>query len=312
MLLIGGKNLVPLVSAAVIQSLGWRWVFIIVGIIVALMFVLTYLCVPETCWDRTPLASDRLRRQESRSSTQRNQVDTKESSLSSTDKDDFANNTEGEMTPIASPRVRFAPEAERPAMATIVALDPEKVRPKSDSILPSSVHNAGLSCLPSAFPAALNLVTSSAPASRSGSHHSLPRIRSSSSLRRLERQEYAFQVPPQDVEPIPSGASRHSVASTPHEDPTLPEHEEIGYRFRKKTYREMLTIYQGRISREKWWKAALRPFILYAYPAIAFVSRIKCTLLMIGYIVVFVKCCMAYCFIRGRCTNFRSTVISPS
>jgi len=27
LLLLGGKNLIPLVSAAVIQSLGWRWVF---------------------------------------------------------------------------------------------------------------------------------------------------------------------------------------------------------------------------------------------------------------------------------------------
>lgn len=27
LLLLGGKNLVPLVSAAVIQRLGWRWVF---------------------------------------------------------------------------------------------------------------------------------------------------------------------------------------------------------------------------------------------------------------------------------------------
>jgi MFS family permease len=27
LLLLGGKNLVPLVSAAIIQSLGWRWVF---------------------------------------------------------------------------------------------------------------------------------------------------------------------------------------------------------------------------------------------------------------------------------------------
>lgn len=27
LLLLGGKNLVPLVSAAVIQSMGWRWVF---------------------------------------------------------------------------------------------------------------------------------------------------------------------------------------------------------------------------------------------------------------------------------------------
>lgn len=27
LLLLGGKNLIPLVSAAVVQSLGWRWVF---------------------------------------------------------------------------------------------------------------------------------------------------------------------------------------------------------------------------------------------------------------------------------------------
>lgn len=34
LLLLGGKNLVPLVSAAIIQTLGWRWVFWIVAIIV--------------------------------------------------------------------------------------------------------------------------------------------------------------------------------------------------------------------------------------------------------------------------------------
>lgn len=27
LLLLGGKNLTPLVSAAIIQSLSWRWVF---------------------------------------------------------------------------------------------------------------------------------------------------------------------------------------------------------------------------------------------------------------------------------------------
>ena len=31
LLLLGGKNLVPLVSAAIIQSLGWRWVFWLVA-----------------------------------------------------------------------------------------------------------------------------------------------------------------------------------------------------------------------------------------------------------------------------------------
>lgn len=54
LLLLGGKNLVPLVSAAVIQSLGWRWVFWIVAIVVGFMMVMLFFFVPETFWDRTP------------------------------------------------------------------------------------------------------------------------------------------------------------------------------------------------------------------------------------------------------------------
>lgn len=55
LLLLGGKNLVPLVSAAVIQSLHWRWVFYIVAMIVAFGLCLLFLFVPETFWDRTPI-----------------------------------------------------------------------------------------------------------------------------------------------------------------------------------------------------------------------------------------------------------------
>ncbi|KKK18493.1 hypothetical protein ARAM_001905 [Aspergillus rambellii] len=54
LLLLGGKNLVPLVSAAIIESLGWRWVFWIVSIIVGACLILIFLFVPETFWDRTP------------------------------------------------------------------------------------------------------------------------------------------------------------------------------------------------------------------------------------------------------------------
>lgn len=54
LLLLGGKNLVPLVSAAIIQSLHWRWVFWIVAMIVGFGFCLLFLFVPETFWDRTP------------------------------------------------------------------------------------------------------------------------------------------------------------------------------------------------------------------------------------------------------------------
>lgn len=226
-----------------------------------MMFVLTYLCVPETCWDRTPLAPDRLRKSRS---NQHIRNETKESEESS-DKESQGDGAGGSgggggvMTPTPAARVRFAEGVERPAMATVVASDPEKVRrSKSESILPKTNTEQGI--LPS-----LDTVSSS-PISRSGSHHSLPRIRSNHSLRRLEKLEYAFQVPPQDIEPVPSAASQHTVVS--EHDETV---EAVEYRFRKKTYREMLAVYQGRISREKWWKSALRPFILLAYPAIAFV-----------------------------------------
>ncbi|KAI9772593.1 MAG: hypothetical protein M1835_006255, partial [Candelina submexicana] len=59
LLLLGGKNLVPLVSAAIIQGLGWRWVFWMVAIIVGVCLVLLFLFVPETFWDRTPRPKSR-------------------------------------------------------------------------------------------------------------------------------------------------------------------------------------------------------------------------------------------------------------
>lgn len=71
LLLLGGKNLIPLLSAAIIQSLNWRWVFwwvycifeldltsLISNRVVAFIGVfcwwLLFLFVPETFRDRTP------------------------------------------------------------------------------------------------------------------------------------------------------------------------------------------------------------------------------------------------------------------
>lgn len=72
LLLLSGKNLIPLVSAAIIQGLSWRWVFWyiiyslgqrsitkltgtrIVAMVVGLCFFLMFFFVPETFWDRTP------------------------------------------------------------------------------------------------------------------------------------------------------------------------------------------------------------------------------------------------------------------
>ncbi|KEF59023.1 uncharacterized protein A1O9_03866 [Exophiala aquamarina CBS 119918] len=54
LLLLGGKNLVPLVSAVIIEAKGWRWVFWVVTMVAAFGMALLFFFVPETFWDRTP------------------------------------------------------------------------------------------------------------------------------------------------------------------------------------------------------------------------------------------------------------------
>ncbi|SCU97658.1 LAMI_0F10858g1_1 [Lachancea mirantina] len=59
LLLLGGKNLVPLLSSFVFQNLDRHWLFWIVAIIVGANFLLHLVFVPETFWDRTPVPDKR-------------------------------------------------------------------------------------------------------------------------------------------------------------------------------------------------------------------------------------------------------------
>ncbi|KAK4450153.1 major facilitator superfamily domain-containing protein [Podospora aff. communis PSN243] len=52
LMLLGGKNLVPLVSAAIIERWGWRWVFWIVVMVGGFCGVMLFLFMHETFWDR--------------------------------------------------------------------------------------------------------------------------------------------------------------------------------------------------------------------------------------------------------------------
>ncbi|ODV92332.1 hypothetical protein CANCADRAFT_56014 [Tortispora caseinolytica NRRL Y-17796] len=63
LLLLGGKNLVPLVSGFIINGLGWNWVFWILSIVVGFNFCLTFFCVPETFWLRDPVPNKRSQRE---------------------------------------------------------------------------------------------------------------------------------------------------------------------------------------------------------------------------------------------------------
>ncbi|AAS54421.1 AGL069Cp [Eremothecium gossypii ATCC 10895] len=59
LLLLGGKNLVPLLGSLVFENLTTHWLFWILTIIAGVNFVLHLLFVPETFWDRTPVPNER-------------------------------------------------------------------------------------------------------------------------------------------------------------------------------------------------------------------------------------------------------------
>lgn len=59
MLLLGGKNIVPLLSGLVFQYLDRHWLFWILSIFLGVVLLLTFLFVPETFWDRSPTPNKR-------------------------------------------------------------------------------------------------------------------------------------------------------------------------------------------------------------------------------------------------------------
>lgn len=59
LLLLGGKNVVPLLSSLVFEYLDRHWLYWILAIFLGTNLMLTFLFVPETFWDRSPTPSKR-------------------------------------------------------------------------------------------------------------------------------------------------------------------------------------------------------------------------------------------------------------
>ena len=59
MLLLGGKNIIPLLSGLVLQYLDRHWLFWIESMFLGATLITTFLFVPDTFWDRSPVPSKR-------------------------------------------------------------------------------------------------------------------------------------------------------------------------------------------------------------------------------------------------------------
>jgi MFS family permease len=228
LLLLGGKNLVPLVSAAIIQSLGWRWVFWIVAIIVGLGLALLFLFVPETFWDRTPRPKQRHRK----------------ASISSL-KSRLRTSKSGPASPMMERK-------ERPADDETVSASPVAVRHAHFQTESSSEEQTPLGQDKPNVPAVPTMMPPPRPSSNDHTSDYFTHPTTTT----------ASQTPPiTPMSRVPSELSSHANiagnAYTTHYSASPP-----------KTFLQQLKPFSGRLVSDSWTRVAFRPFILFAYPAI--------------------------------------------
>ena len=264
LLLLGGKNLIPLVSAAIVQSLGWRWVFWIVAIVVGFSFFLIFFFVPETFWDRTPRARGRGHAR-SRSHSPRRQkhfhLPTRHHKKS-TDELAAPANTSTVATPLASTPLEH-PKKTHKAAHVGFADDLEHDTPGTHTHGPQTPRS----------PISI---------------HSLPPG--------TPRHDYFPHVPQStisDPEKQDQTSGSRSLSSTepgrPLDVDQISEQFSIHYTdyYRMapaKTYHQSLKPWNGRLAKDKWIKVMVRPFILFAYPAVLWSSMVYA--LAVGWLIV--------------------------
>lgn len=266
LLLLGGKNLVPLASAAVIGSIGWRWVFWIVAIIVGACLILLFFFVPETFWDRTP----RPRRHHSKRPHMPRTVSDlvshgfrgRRSNAHVLDETTEQKEEKDDVSPLPrKPKhahVGFADDTE----------DHEKVahRREVDDISPN-VHT---------ITSDDNIVT----------EPSTPAIEKPEGLLHPPHAAVPHQNPT-ELEAGPRDAV--SPARSESNEPGVSLSSALHYtnRLREKPkvpYVSMLHIWNGRITRDSWLKIAIRPFILFAYPSVLWSTVVYS--LSVGWLIV--------------------------
>lgn len=296
LLLLGGKNLMPLISAAIIQSLGWRWVFWIVAIVVGFCGVLLFLFVPETFWDRTPHRNQRRDCQPKRPTP----LDRHSST--------FTRHTLN----------RTCSQSEKPE-----ALCDEPARPQSDLPNLALDNEANIRGRPRICKTRFDLgetdhtTIALAKQEDNAGDKDMPGIiaqRSSLDRPTIEtaiNQNDFTEVDLRDARSPPASSSHltnaniHSVATPRGEDPIsracghdvekqrAPSAEDpvssdpyTAYyqRAPPKTFLATLKPYDGRLSPDAWWRIAIRPFLLFAYPAILWSATVYA--LSVGWLIV--------------------------
>ena len=290
LLLLGGKNLVPLVSAVIIQGAGWRWVFGVVAIIVGFGLLLLFLFVPETFWDRTP-------RPKSRRPTVRNRSVSSLIHRRKTRQDDAQDPAMADLEKTISPRQRrlmehnthahFDDAIETVSPENTVQEDPHKLRVKPSGIKlpvpaahPGSTESSNVDNL-SGVPHLHNLNSPyymelernddylSHHTNNSAGKQKASDFDGATSPSAEEKQEPALQSPMGEDTPTTPKLMRYTTEK--RQAPPM-------------TYLQTLKPWNGRLSKANWLLVALRPFILFAYPSVLWSTLVYS--LSVGWLIV--------------------------
>lgn len=313
LLLLGGKNLIPLVSAAIIQAFDWRWVFRIVAMVVAFGFVTLFFFVPETFWDRTPRPKSRRQsRRRSRSPSTRRPTGVRriselvehtlhrsKSQADLAEARDELSDIEKMMTPRQQKlhdeniHARFLEPTSDQKLEQVPKLEklegghdgPSDKRPlrlmqiPPAHLQPNTAHQTDAVSQPPHLhnlnsPYYINLERNDDYLS----HHVAP-----------EQPRLLVNTDMQDV-PLNSTTSNEAVksptspASDTSDTPKLFRYTTELRQSPPKSWSQTLKPWNGRLTKTSWLKVAFRPFVLYAYPAVLWSALVYS--LSIGWLIV--------------------------
>ncbi|OGE54477.1 hypothetical protein PENARI_c006G04657 [Penicillium arizonense] len=267
LLLLGGKNLIPLVSAAIIGGLTWRWVFWIVAIIVGACLVLLFFFVPETFWDRTPRPRQHKH---------------KRPRLPGRSVSDLVHHGfRGRR-----PHVQLPEEPAEPMDHSELNLSPRRSKHAHVGFADDQMEGGsrGVDIEKTDFAAGAENTTAG------------DQIISENSTPATEKGNDSLQVPPHAF--VPGANPDDLEASRPAVSPARSESQEpagppltatLQYTNRlrerpKIPFSQLLRVWNGRIAQDSWYRVAARPFVLFAYPSVLWSTVVYA--LSVGWLIV--------------------------
>ncbi|KAF2192330.1 MFS general substrate transporter [Zopfia rhizophila CBS 207.26] len=316
LLLLGGKNLVPLVSAATIQSLGWRWVFWVVAIIVGFCFALIFFFVPETFWDRTPRARGRSSTRTRSLSPGKHRHHFRMPSLQRHTKVKGTENEKTDQSALSTPAATGNETPRRPSKAVHVgfALDPEKEDPpESQSATArhslsrsSSFGVSGLGTVPEEGAGATNTKSNQPVTTDQGYFNIVHDVSRPEGDNQTSTETEDHQI---DLEKqAKSSLESQTLASGNLQEPIDSDQQSFVYTdyYRSappKSYVQSLKPWNGRLAKDKWVHVMIRPFILFAYPAVLWSGMVYA--LAVGWLIVLSES-VAHIYQNRESYNFTS------